>query len=264
MFAARISPASGSPRASLARVGGQAGTERPTSPMSTRAVGLALFAAMVSLALSRPSLHGFLPILAAGAALIVRDLWTGESGGVWIAITMPTFSSVAGLGFDAVNRFTPVTFDALLARMDLGIAAWVRSTAIRIGALSPLTAVYMALPEALMLAVVFARKGEQRRFLWSAAIGLVLCPIWYLILPAVGPVHIGDPHAPRNCMPSMHLTWALLIWRSQRGPARYLAGAFVIATALATLATGEHYTPDLVAALPWAWVLDRIAGKRSN
>lgn len=261
MFAARVSPASGSWEASPLHADTQVGVR--TWP-GEQLLGLALFAAMASLALTRPSLHGFLPLLAAGAALIARDLWTGERAGVWIAVAMPAFSSVAGLGFDAVNRFTPVTCDATLARMDMGIAAWVRSTAITTGALSPLTAVYMALPEALMLAIVLAGGARRAHFLKAAAIGLLLCPIWYLLIPAVGPVHVGDPTAPRNCMPSMHCTWALLIWQSQRGWMRYLAGAFALATAAATLATGEHYTPDLIAALPWTWALSQLAGKESK
>jgi len=38
--------------------------------------------------------------------------------------------------------------------------------------------------------------------------------------------------------------------------------------ALATLATGEHYLPDLVAALPWTWLItiavNRLAPDRGS
>jgi hypothetical protein len=60
---------------------------------------------------------------------------------------------------------------------------------------------------------------------------------------------------PRNAVPSLHFTWALLIWwntRSLKVWARAAALAFVIATAFDTLATGEHYLFDLIAALPFS------------
>jgi hypothetical protein len=60
---------------------------------------------------------------------------------------------------------------------------------------------------------------------------------------------------PRNGVPSLHFTWALLIWWNTRALnrwARAAALAFVIATAFDTLATGEHYLFDLIAALPFS------------
>jgi len=60
---------------------------------------------------------------------------------------------------------------------------------------------------------------------------------------------------PRNGVPSLHLTWALLIWWNTRSLprwARATAFAFVLATAFDTLATGEHYLFDLVVALPFS------------
>jgi hypothetical protein len=64
--------------------------------------------------------------------------------------------------------------------------------------------------------------------------------------------------------PSLHgflplLAAALLIWNSTRGWRRWPAGIFAVPTAASTLATGEHYRPDLIAALTWTWTLDRLA-----
>jgi hypothetical protein len=62
------------------------------------------------------------------------------------------------------------------------------------------------------------------------------------------------PMFPRNGVPSLHMTWALLIWLNTRSLsrwARFAALAFVLATAFDTLASGEHYLFDLVAALPF-------------
>jgi hypothetical protein len=60
---------------------------------------------------------------------------------------------------------------------------------------------------------------------------------------------------PRNGVPSLHFTWALLIWWNIRSLPRWgrvTATAFVLATAFDTMATGEHYLFDLIAALPFA------------
>ena len=60
---------------------------------------------------------------------------------------------------------------------------------------------------------------------------------------------------PRNGVPSLHFTWALLIWWNTRTLprwARATALAFVLATAFDTLATGEHYLFDLIVALPFS------------
>ena len=59
---------------------------------------------------------------------------------------------------------------------------------------------------------------------------------------------------PRNGVPSLHMTWALMIWLNTRGLprwARILAAALVLATLFDTLATGEHYLFDLVVSLPF-------------
>ena len=79
------------------------------------------------------------------------------------------------------------------------------------------------------------------------------------MFPAVGPFHVGDPNAPRNCVPSMHLTCALFLWTNTRGWLRWVTATFAFFTALATLATGEHYVFDLVVAVPWTWFITTLA-----
>jgi len=63
---------------------------------------------------------------------------------------------------------------------------------------------------------------------------------------------------PRNGVPSLHMTWALMIWLNTGGLprwARALALGLVLATAFDTLATGEHYLFDLVVALPFSLLM---------
>jgi len=62
------------------------------------------------------------------------------------------------------------------------------------------------------------------------------------------------PAFPRNAVPSLHLTWALLIWRNTRGLPRWgraAAATLAFATVFDTLATGEHYLFDLIVSLPF-------------
>jgi hypothetical protein len=101
----------------------------------------------------------------------------------------------------------------------------------------------------------------------------------YLAFPAAGPLYVAGPEfpgspltlsalhelqlrpvpinwtIPRNAMPSLHMTWALLIWFNCKPfsrPVRALALLFVFITVFDTLGTGEHYLIDLVVALPFA------------
>src|SRR5207237_6690467 len=59
-------------------------------------------------------------------------------------------------------------------------------------------------------------------------------------------------------VPSMHVTWALLMWwNSHRLWTRIWSGAFLVFTILATLGLGQHYGVDLVVAVPFAFALQK-------
>ncbi len=69
---------------------------------------------------------------------------------------------------------------------------------------------------------------------------------------------------PRNAMPSLHMTWAYLIWwnlRSRSWIARSVVIAFVVLTALGTMGTGEHYFIDLIVAYPFALMVQGICSE---
>src|SRR5262249_54453659 len=60
---------------------------------------------------------------------------------------------------------------------------------------------------------------------------------------------------PRNCMPSLHTSWALLLyWQSawHRPWVRRAAAGFLALTLLATIGFGYHYLWDLVVAVPFS------------
>jgi hypothetical protein len=98
----------------------------------------------------------------------------------------------------------------------------------------------------------------------------------YVIFPASGPLYafggfprmpVFSPHvlhltAPPNCIPSVHLTLALLIlyflwpWKA----VRIFGAAYLLLIAFAALASGEHYFVDLLTALPFTAAVLYLGG----
>ncbi len=149
--------------------------------------------------------------------------------------------------------------------------------------------------ESLVLAIAatyalsLGRRGQPARVLAVMVLAGIVGVQAYRLLPACGPVYLlgsecflgevpascatvaaADLHPvtldrsfPRNAMPSLHVGWALLVYwicrdmlRTSR--LRWLALAYLVLTALATLAGGEHYLVDLIAAFPFSlaiWAL---------
>ncbi len=122
----------------------------------------------------------------------------------------------------------------------------------------------------------------------AVAIGAVVAPLLYSIVPAAGPAFRWAPRFPfdppaggdvaltpgplgmsgvTNAMPSLHFAYALLVlWGSwSLGlAARSFGIAFTVLTALATLGLGEHYVVDLVVALPFAMMLAAVARRAAG
>jgi membrane-associated phospholipid phosphatase len=100
---------------------------------------------------------------------------------------------------------------------------------------------------------------------------------FYLMLPACGPayafpgfpfvhpsfgaLHLVALDAAPNAFPSGHMATALVVgWYLRRWKAGLVAGAiFAALTALATMATGQHYCIDLVFAVPYAALVVFVA-----
>lgn len=204
----------------------------------------------------------FLWSVVGGAFLIVRQVaWGGVRGNLTVALVVPVFIVLSMFAMKWVTRMTPNTLDALLLEWDFGVAAAVRSWAVASPFMPAINVAYDALPCAVMLAVAATSGARRSRLLWAVGLGGVLAVPCYMLFPAVGPIHLANPNAERNCMPSMHLTWALLLAVHLEGRAQWAAWIFAAITALATLATGEHYLPDLIAALPWTAFLTLLASQ---
>jgi hypothetical protein len=138
--------------------------------------------------------------------------------------------------------------------------------------------VYSSLPLVMALAWIASRSFVYLR---AALGGTLLALPCYLLFPAVGPQYafigwpgqtaqlqavVGAGH-PRNCMPSMHFTWAALAAVNVRGRWQPLFFAYAGLMGLATVASGEHYSIDVLAAIPFLlgiqWTARRLGRKYS-
>ncbi|MFZ0279004.1 MAG: phosphatase PAP2 family protein [Candidatus Sulfotelmatobacter sp.] len=145
---------------------------------------------------------------------------------------------------------------------------------------------YTALPLPLALVYAAQLRRSKRDALAVMIAFLVTGPVgvmFYNMLPACGPVHLFGAAFPwhplstvnamrlravpilmkgaRNAIPSLHMTWVLLIWWNSRGLPRWvraIALAFVWFTVLATLGTGEHYFIDLIVAFPFSLMVQAL------
>ena len=199
----------------------------------------------------------------------------------YAAAVFPLCSLLIGYTIPITTWLRPKTYDAFLLAFDAGLGfqpsfALGRLMVHRPNLWGLTTSVYYALP--LAVCVLYASCRLQRRqpvaILPLVLSLMVIGFIQYGVFPAVGPEHafqqayplhpptlaqialvpITVPNEPRNCMPSLHLAAALVVWWNSRiwpRSGRLLAFLFLLATIFSTLALGEHYLADLVVALPF-------------
>lgn len=144
----------------------------------------------------------------------------------------------------------------------------------------------LPIPMALVYAAHLRRKKTAPLFIFELFMTAgILGYFLYLMFPATCPVYtvgsefpgsplsLSDLHGlvlrtvpinwmiPRNAMPSMHMTWAFLIWFNCKPLprlARALAFTLVLTIVFDTLGTGEHYFIDLVVAFPFAVAIQAL------
>lgn len=219
-----------------------------------------------------------------GIAAILAAALLGRIRLLFRTAVLPACMALTGMFLKASIKLHPRTLDPLLYRFDqtLGGQAsfwmgrqfahseWLRNTSFL---------AYALLPAAAALAFIYERHAAPKTpvfrsltvvFLSMGAIGSCL----YHLVPATGPAFAfhayypaSAPAAPllanstlfladgaRNAMPSLHVSWALLLfWSSRNWPRSIRAGfaAFFALTVCATLGLGEHYVVDLVVAFPF-------------
>jgi hypothetical protein len=196
------------------------------------------------------------------------------------ALILPAFVSLAHPMVYLTAVLWPTTYDHRMYAADWALGGPLSFTIARLTRSVPLLeplclVVYVCLP----LALALVHAARQKRGLRSsdALVAFVAVTIvgyvGYNVVPVTGPGYVfadafplappdpaalGDARAvalpmPRNCMPSLHSAWALLVlWNARplAPAARVAATAFFAVTLLATVALGFHYVVDLVAAFP--------------
>ncbi len=157
-----------------------------------------------------------------------------------------------------VVEVTSRTIDASLLRMEHGASVtiydWVSTHPIwhRV-----LRVIYDSLPLATALVLIVTRRRSE--CMAAVVLAGLIAPIFYVLFPAVGPAWVNVADAPRNCLPSLHMAWALILVVYSPARVRALAILFALLTAFATLGLGEHYIIDLVAAVPYTYAVCLMA-----
>jgi len=232
--------------------------------------------------------YGFLA--AALVDLLVHHEWRPAALAALVPIGMAT--SRLGLA-DIVQRLTPLTYDGTLLALDatlrvpfsrLGGQLFEAAPSIRMISLIS----YAALPGAIAAGLAYEEYSYTRGLARGVGVNMLLAymvsgtiaAVLYVLCPATGPSHAFGtgfpgalpnpssvslqlaffaPDSPRNAMPSLHVTWAVLLARSTAGARlsiRIAAYTFAALTALATIGSGEHYIFDLIAVAPFLVVLE--------
>jgi hypothetical protein len=230
--------------------------------------------------------------------LAVRWIWSEEAVRksrfelLQNASLLAVLCIVSGIALAIALAFTPLTYDRLLLAADMkfgGPPSWVIGQLFRSHAwLSWLcTAVYNSLPLGLSVSIAAEWRMRQRGnppaadFRWLAVTLGVVGFLMYQVCPASGPVYLMDKSFPietpslsglaliasplkdasRNAIPSLHVSWALLLfWSLRHRPIveRAIALLYLALTALATLGLGEHYLVDLMVAPAFALSVQAI------
>jgi PAP2 superfamily len=180
---------------------------------------------------------------------------------------------------DNTAIWLPRILDADLARLDEAFGAQpsaLMAIAFRelpfLGTASLIVYTFVQLPITVVAAFQWKRKAaDELSVLPAFMIGSIIGFTCYWLAPAIGPkVYFGgqfplmhatpeyldqlplydfNPHHPRNDMPSMHFSWAVMTFLFTRGfpfVARAYAALFAILTLCATIGLGEHYLIDLI------------------
>jgi hypothetical protein len=243
-----------------------------------------------------PELVPCLAIMLAAALrglFVLGDQWRTNWLILIAAVQVPLQILVAEL-LHGLSVLRPMKYDLILCRLDMVFGspsfALGRFAAHHTFFANVLGLVYVQLTVAMILAVavnLWAQpRAEAIRIIVAFFITFPIAVPFYLALPVCGPAFafpafpfVDPPHsamrlialdAAPNGFPSIHMASAILVfWYLRQWKAGRLAGsAFLLLTALSTLATGQHYFIDIVFAFPYAimihWLSFKLVARRGK
>lgn len=207
------------------------------------------------------------------------------------AFGIPLFAFITALLLVLTGIGNPTTKDAVLLEADRalgGLPSYAVATALTAHAVlwtfARIAYGWLPLELALVVAVAVRRALPAMRpgpILFACGLAGVLGAAAYWICPATGPrdafpgfpflrpgpLPLAEisvaPRFPRNAIPSLHFTWAWLLWRATR-PVPWLhclTLACLVGVVVGTLGFGEHYIIDLVVALPFAAAVEATVAR---
>lgn len=203
---------------------------------------------------------------------------------LWLGIMIASLVVMASCLLELNSKLLPLTFDYFFYKIDQAFGGAARWAAMQVGQnqthfFGKLThEVYDILGVLFfpVLALIIGENKSRSLNVWRVLfVPYAVAAICYLCFPATGPgvAIMGYPAtaaqpqdltaafvsvlpAPRNAMPSLHLSsaiWIFMLCASLRRKWIFaLSVLFVLGTAWATLAIGEHYVIDLMVAMPFA------------
>jgi PAP2 superfamily len=206
-----------------------------------------------------------------------------------IAIFTLLVSPAAQVVADSMSGLRPMKMDLFVYVADgyLGQPAFVlgRVVAPHPWAKVLLNVAYGMLPIGVIVTLsahILRRSTDVGAMVWAFVINLLVAPLIYLLVPVCGPKfafpmfpldaghvipHMVAINAAPNGIPSVHTSTALLlVWFCRKSRAGLvLAMAYLLLMVMATLASGQHYGVDLLAAVPYAagvgWLGKVVAGR---
>jgi len=202
----------------------------------------------------------------------------------FVTLLVGLFGVMATVLLGYASAAFPLKFDAYLYLMDnavLGSPTFPAAYLLTRKSYMVLRPIYDLLPIVMILCYAINLKwGNGRTVLTAFAANFLIGSCMYLIVPACGPAFaferdfpLGHPSVSTelmrvsespNAIPSLHVSAAILLvmFAGKRPALRFLAWLYLVGTAAATLALGEHYLIDLVVAVPFAAFAALIARGR--
>ncbi len=208
------------------------------------------------------------------------------------ALVLPMFLAAAAVAASLTQHFWPKTFDLYLYAFDCSLGVSPAPIVIGCWKTLPLLATVSTGTYALLLLfpplyrawAVHSGIGREPSVLRSFVIAGLLGIFFHQCCPATGPRYLFPENFPahlpslsdlsigmtavagaRNAIPSLQVTWALLVWWSAwrlSWWARIVATLFLVFTILSALGSGEHYVVDLVVAVPFTLGVEGLCRRR--